>query len=68
MPAAIRTETSVMISGVGFFGTYLYDGARWHTGDLASVDDLDDADVFVEVKTARFVAALGLPPIAELPG
>ncbi|MGK5679737.1 hypothetical protein [Actinoplanes sp. URMC 104] len=37
-------------------------------GDKEPTEDgLDDADVFVEVKTARFVGALGLPPIEDLP-
>jgi hypothetical protein len=30
-------------------------------GDERDVDDLDDAEVFAEIKTARFVAALDLP-------
>jgi hypothetical protein len=30
-------------------------------------DDLDDGEIFVEIKTARLVAALGLPPNPELP-
>lgn len=30
-------------------------------------DELDDKEVFVEVKTARFLAALGLPPLDALP-
>ncbi|SDF92366.1 hypothetical protein SAMN05216553_104198 [Lentzea fradiae] len=30
------------------------------------IDDIDDAEVFVEVKTARFLAALGLPLPNEL--
>jgi hypothetical protein len=30
-------------------------------------EDLDDAEVFVEVKTARFIDALGLPMIEDLP-
>ena len=29
-------------------------------------DDVDDADVFVEIKTARFLTALGLPVPEEL--
>jgi hypothetical protein len=31
------------------------------------VDGMDEADVFVEVKTARFPGALGLPMPGELP-
>ncbi|WP_305782424.1 hypothetical protein [Symbioplanes lichenis] len=30
------------------------------------VDDMDDAELFVEIKTARFLRALGLPLPAEL--
>ncbi len=30
-------------------------------------EGLDDADIFVEVKTARFLATLDLPSITELP-
>jgi hypothetical protein len=36
--------------------------------DEGAGEDLDDADVFVEAKTARFLAVLDLPPVAELPG
>ena len=35
--------------------------------DAGAGDDVDDADVFVEVKTARFINALGLPAPDGLP-
>ena len=35
-------------------------------GDDADVDHLDDAEIFVEVKTARFLTTLDLPLPAEL--
>ncbi|GAA3634443.1 hypothetical protein GCM10022267_21390 [Lentzea roselyniae] len=35
------------------------DDFEWDEGE--DVDAIDDAEVFVEVKTARFLAALGLP-------
>ncbi|RAS69063.1 hypothetical protein C8D87_1021141 [Lentzea atacamensis] len=35
------------------------DDVEWDEGE--DVDAIDDAEVFVEVKTARFLAALGLP-------
>jgi hypothetical protein len=35
-------------------------------GEEENIDDLDDGEVFVEVKTARFLTALGLPLPADL--
>jgi hypothetical protein len=34
----------------------------------ADAGDLDDADIFVEVKASRFLTAVGLPVPPELPG
>ncbi|MFD4674826.1 hypothetical protein ACFWNN_34230 [Lentzea sp. NPDC058450] len=39
-------------------------GFEWDEGE--DVDDIDDGEVFVEVKTKRFLTALGLPLPAEL--
>lgn len=36
--------------------------------DNEDVDHLDDAEIFVEVKTARFLAALDLPVLDDLSG
>jgi len=38
-----------------------------HAGAGTDVGDLDDADIFVEIKVSRFLAAVGLPVPPELP-
>jgi hypothetical protein len=38
-----------------------------NSGFEDDADDLDDAEIFVEVKTARFLRAVGLPVLDELP-
>jgi hypothetical protein len=56
-------------SGTAYLGltprTYLDDERASAPTDVAC-EDLDDADVFVEVKTGRFLAALDLPVPADL--
>jgi hypothetical protein len=43
------------------------DSAELDPDEDDDAEDLDDADIFVEAKTARFLAALDLPPVNELP-
>jgi hypothetical protein len=40
--------------------------SEWPTDEDEDEDDLDDAEVFVEVKTGHFIAALGLPVPGDL--
>ena len=42
---------------------YLAEDLEADDDDLDEEDERDDADVFVETKTHRFLATLGLPPL-----
>jgi len=44
-----------------------HDHAGAGTDAGTDAGDLDDADIFVEIKVSRFLAAVGLPVPAELP-
>jgi hypothetical protein len=46
--------------------SFLADDARAPLADDADFADLDDADIFVEVKVAKFLKAVGLPVPGEL--